>query len=180
MRIVALAALTLLLTGCVPAEPAVTPVPVPSGTPLFASDADALKAATDAYAAYLAMSDRITADGGASPERIAPFVTKSKLKDEIAGYDKYTANRFSTTGNSSFDNVTLEQIQLLSGGQTEITVYLCSNISGIRLMSGSGDDITPASREDRRPFEATFVSPKNKHTLLVLSRNSPWSGSGIC
>ncbi|MEO8907529.1 MAG: hypothetical protein ABI310_05565, partial [Microbacteriaceae bacterium] len=47
-----------VLTGCTPA----TPIPAPTHTsatthaPAFSSDAEALKAATDAYAAYLKMS----------------------------------------------------------------------------------------------------------------------------
>ncbi|HWU47090.1 MAG TPA: hypothetical protein VN133_10080, partial [Humibacter sp.] len=46
-----------VLAGCTPSAPKPTHSPTASRTPMFASDEEALKAATDAYAAYLKMSD---------------------------------------------------------------------------------------------------------------------------
>jgi hypothetical protein len=173
-------ALALLLVGCVPADPVVTPVPVPSSTPLFATDADALKAATEAYAAYLAMSDRISADGGADAERIAPFVGDSELGNELRGFAIFRTKGYSTSGSSTFNNVALQQVLTAGKQQKEVVVYLCSDATSIRLIAGNGSDITPADRADRQPFEATFISPVDHHALLVLTRNTPWSGSDIC
>ena len=52
----ALAAVTVtvavLLSGCVPQGPEVTPPPESSTAPIFASDEEALAAATEAYEAY--------------------------------------------------------------------------------------------------------------------------------
>ena len=62
--------LALVLAGCAPDVPAIQVPPTPTVTPLFASDEEALAAAEEAYAAYLAMSDEITSDGGERPERI--------------------------------------------------------------------------------------------------------------
>ncbi len=62
---IALVALAvLLLSGCLPPQTTVTPTPEATAAPVFASDEEALAAATAAYAAYLAMSDQIFAEGG--------------------------------------------------------------------------------------------------------------------
>ncbi|MDQ1582169.1 MAG: hypothetical protein QOF36_223, partial [Microbacteriaceae bacterium] len=55
--------IVITLAGCATSA---SPMPTPSAvhSPLFASDEEALKAATDAYAAYLAMSDTIAQEGG--------------------------------------------------------------------------------------------------------------------
>jgi hypothetical protein len=175
MRFIALAALTLLLVGCVPADPVVTPVPVPSSTPLFATDADALKAATDAYAAYLAMSDRITADGGANPERIAPFVTKAQMKSETSAFNSYRAQQHSTVGASKFDSVTLENFQ-----GNSVSIYLCLDFSNIRLVDPNGSDITPSSVPERSPLEVSLVRGPGDPASLVIERNEPWTGKNFC
>lgn len=85
-RFVALATIILLLVGCMPAQPVVTPVPVPSHIPLFASDADALFAATAAYAAYLAMSAQITRGGGANTERPLDVAVSESGETKMAGF----------------------------------------------------------------------------------------------
>ena len=59
----------LLLSGCLPQQPTATPPPEATAAPIFASDEEALAAATAAYAAYLAMSDQILKDGGKDPDR---------------------------------------------------------------------------------------------------------------
>ncbi|MCU1637074.1 MAG: hypothetical protein JWQ68_2313, partial [Cryobacterium sp.] len=62
------------------------PLQTSSEPPVFATDEDALAAATEAYAAYLSMSDRILMDGGAQPERIREVATKPLADLEIAGF----------------------------------------------------------------------------------------------
>ena len=75
------------LVGCAPEDSPVPP-PTPDVKPLFASDEEALAAAEEAYAAYLAMSDEISHDGGVNPERIAPFVTSERLVTELDSFGR--------------------------------------------------------------------------------------------
>ena len=56
-------AVALVLVGCVPTTTPASPAPRPSATPVFATEAEALAAATEAYAAYVRVSDQILADG---------------------------------------------------------------------------------------------------------------------
>ncbi len=56
-----------LISGCLPTPTNVIPTAVPTGTPVFASEEEALAAAIEAYEAYLAVSDAILPDGGRGP-----------------------------------------------------------------------------------------------------------------
>jgi hypothetical protein len=57
--------------------PASIPPPPPPATeaPLFATDEEALEAATAAYAEFLAVSGQILREGGSDPERLKPLVS---------------------------------------------------------------------------------------------------------
>jgi hypothetical protein len=176
---VALVAL-VALAGCTSAAPAVTAAPTPSSTPLFASDAEALRAATDAFAAYLKVSSQIGAEGGRDPERIKPFVSTSWYVNELASARSFAKTGNTVEGLSAFDNVSLQQASRLEGTGADVTIYLCSDVSGTRLLDAHGVDVTPADREDRAPFEVEFVTPKDHRAALVLERNTPWTGPGIC
>lgn len=168
----------LLLSGCTPADPPVTPRPAPSSTPAFASDEEALAAATKAYAAYLAMSDTIGADGGANPQRIAPLVSKAQLKKELEGFGPLRENRYHTSGSSAFDTSSLELYRETTKG-AEAVLYLCLDSSAVRVMDSSGTDVTPLDRISRRPFEIGFAQSMESRTL-VLERSDLWDGEDFC
>ena len=171
-------ALALALSGCVSADPAVTPQPQASATPLFASDAEALKAAEEAYAAYLKVSDQITSRGAATPDSIEPYVTKAQLAKEIQGFQTVSSRKLHTSGMTRFDNSQLKQYS--SSPTTRVSLYLCSDATDVRLMDEAGFDVTPDSRIDRQAFEVDFISASMTKSTLVLSRSEPWSGTDIC
>ena len=91
-------AVAFVLVGCVPTTTPASPAPRPSATPVFATEAEALAAATKAYAAYVRVSDQITADGGANPERIAPHVTAAQLKRDRDVFAAYRAKKIVSVG----------------------------------------------------------------------------------
>jgi len=173
-------AVALVLSGCMPTNTPTRPSPKPSGTPIFASEAEALAAATTAYAAYVKVSDEITADGGANPERIAPYVSASQLKRELVGFSTFSTNGYSTRGESKFENTRLEKYLHENAASNEVTIYLCSNASDIRLIDSVGTDITPAARADRQAFEVSFRTTGDLVKKLILIRNETWSNAGIC
>ena len=101
------AAFALLLGGCTPQSEPVRPKPSPSASPIFASDDEALAAATKAYAAYLEVSDEIAQDGGKNPERIGGFVSADWLPSEISDFGEFAGSGHRQVGSSSFDNMKL-------------------------------------------------------------------------
>ena len=177
---VAVACSALVLSGCVQPGPVVTPHITPSATPLFASDADALAAATKAYAAYLKMSDLITSEGGARPERIADLVSAGQLNHELEGFTLFHDKKYVTRGESSYDTVSLQSNERLQDGQQEVVIYVCSDASDVRLLNQEGSDITPSDRPDRQPFELTFQTKIVGQLPLVLTRSELWSGTDFC
>ena len=64
IAVLAAAFVLAALSGCVQTTEKPTPTPTAAATPAFASDEEALAAAEKAYAAYLAVLDDVTADGG--------------------------------------------------------------------------------------------------------------------
>src|SRR5690554_2465414 len=132
-------AATVLLTGCVPQDPAIDPPPEPTSEPVFASDEEALAAATDAYKAYLEMSDLIAQEGGKDPERIAPFVTEEWLEQELEGNKALAASGRHLVGSVKLTGSALQQIYLESGS-TVIVIYSCVDPNGARVVTSDGDD----------------------------------------
>jgi len=178
--LVVAATLLLVLAGCVPVDSKPSTSPSASATPVFASDAEALAAAEKAYAAYLKVSEAITGDGGASPDRIDPYVTAGQAPREHETYAYFSQNDFHTVGTATFSPPSLEQIEFDKLGAAELTVYTCVNASSVRVLDASGTDVTPANREDLTPLEVTLVSSKTTRSRLLISESSRWSGSGVC
>ncbi len=170
----------VLLSGCVAADPVVTPVPVPSATPPFASDEEALKAATDAYAAYLKVSDAILADGGAEPDRIDAVAAAALAKQQKAGYKKYAAKGYQQIGPTLFDTVTLEQYHPTDlEGVEFVTIYVCADVSSVDVLDGSGASVVSAERPDRTPLEVSF-DWRARSKSLVTSSQVFWPGEDFC
>jgi hypothetical protein len=171
MPAAALAAL-LALAACTPSQPTPSPTPTSAHAPLFTSDAEALKAATDAYAAYLKMSDTISHEGGADPERIKPYVTAHAYAGASSSFKVLRDRRWHTVGDTTFRDEHLAQF-----GADTVSIYLCSDVSAVRVFDEAGADVTPTTRTDVLPIEVTFRSREDK---LLLESSDRWSGANFC
>ncbi|HEU4849775.1 MAG TPA: hypothetical protein VFS93_05120 [Terrimesophilobacter sp.] len=178
LRTAAALAAVLLLAGCVPGEPVITPEPDPDATPVFASGEEALAAATEAYARYLEVSDQITADAGADPNRLKPFVTEKQLQDEVTAFEEWSQSGDSSVGESTFDTVTLQQYAEEPDGHGTLTVYLCVDVSDVRIVDAQGTDTTPKERINRYPLEVSF-DVVDADTVLI-ARSESWPAANYC
>ncbi|MBG6054698.1 hypothetical protein IWX81_001088 [Salinibacterium sp. CAN_S4] len=174
---VALAA--VLLSGCLPQQPTATTPPEPTAAPIFATDEEALAAATAAYAAYLAMSDQIAADGGANPERLEPFVTADQQANAAESFAVYRKMGLRAEGTSTFDEVGLIQVDQGTDA-VFIDLYLCLDVSKVRALDEAGLVVTPDDRTDRLPLEIAFEAYFSMPIELKLARSEPWSGTNFC
>ncbi len=180
LPLVALAcAVSLLLSGCVPEDPVVVPPAEQTVEPMFATDEEALAAATDAYKAYLEMSDLIAQEGGKDPERIAPYVTNSALEDQTSQFSPFQESSLRTVGATAFDGMKLQQFSELQPGRAEVVTYVCLDVSAVQVINSSGKDVTPQSRDNRLPLEVEFENQGQRGKLLV-SRSETWPGSDFC
>ena len=173
---VALAA--LLLSGCTAHGPVHMPTPSPSPTPVFASDEEALAAAEAAYREYLRVSDEIAQDGGANPERIAEVVTDDRLPSELDALAKFPARKVHSVGNSIFGTASLQQYSDI-GGTVLIDIYTCLDVSGVRLISESGTDVTP-ERQDKLSLVIGLESAPASPGRLLVSDSDVWDGVSFC
>lgn len=180
LRTAAALVAVVLLAGCVPGDPVITPEPEPDATPVFASDEEALAAATEAYAKYLEVSDQITADGGVNPERLEPYVTPDQFVEELNAFRDLIDSSLRTEGQSQFDVVELQQYSDVGGGAASVTVYLCVDVTNVRVLSDSGTDITPSNRVDKFPLEVEVLVEAGGASAGRVARSAPWSGTNYC
>ncbi|MEO7006317.1 MAG: hypothetical protein ABI275_02620 [Terrimesophilobacter sp.] len=174
------AAFALLLGGCAPQSEPVRPKPSPSASPIFASDDEALAAATKAYAAYLKVSDEITQTGGLHPEKISDFVTPEMLSQSLSQYVPYRERGLSSDGVSTFDAVSLQQVSNRRDGGADVDLYLCLDISGVKILDSAGADVTVTNRPDRLPLEVTLSSVGVDKKRLLVARSETWPGTSFC
>lgn len=178
------AALTcvLVLSGCMPTDDIITPPPSPSTAPIFASDEEALAAATEAYAKYLEVSDQILADGGSNPERLLTVATRPLFDTQSTGFETARTENVHNVGRTTFDSVLLQQYDPSStDGVGVIRLYLCVDLTNVDVVDENGQSVVSNSRPDRIPFEVTFDSVRdaNGDELLVASQDK-WGGRDFC
>lgn len=166
------ALVALALAACTPASPQRTPTPTAASTPLFSSDAEALKAATDAYAAYLKMSDTISHDGGSDPERIKPYASGKALQLVERSAQQYRAAGAHSTGQSLFTRISLQRYD-----KNAVVFYACEDTSGIDLLNSEGHSISAADRQTLFPVEVTASASRES---LVISDERNVDMPGIC
>ena len=173
-------AVALVLVGCVPTTPPASPSPRPSTTPVFATEAEALAAATKAYAAYVRVSDEILADGGNNPERIKKVASGEALDGALAGYSDFRQRGLHSEGDSKIDRVSLQKFSPDSvSGKHLVTIYACLDVEGVNVFDQTGTSVVSPQRPSRQPFQVSADWRESKQQLFVSSRN-PWSGGGIC
>ncbi len=166
--IATLIALVLLLTGCIPQQPP----PEPTPTPVFASEEEALAAAEEAYAEYLAMSDLIASEGGADPERLAPYVTEDWLAHEVDTFDAMQQEGIRIAGSTSPGLLKFQDME-----STRVVVVTCYDAEEHRVLDLQGQDVTPADRISRVNLQITFQMEAG---VLLVSGSEPWQADPSC
>lgn len=174
--VAALALIGLLLTGCVPGDAGPTPTPVPSSTPVFASDEEALAAAEAAYAAYQAEVDRALATyetGG-----LASVASGDALATAEESASNYQAAGKKLTGTSEIDSLSLTQGGVASASGDLIQIYACLDISKTDVVDASGSSVVVEGRQLRYPVVVDLrIGPDNR---LLVDSEQVWDGDDFC
>jgi len=165
-------AVALVLSGCVPTTTPAGPSPQPSTTPVFANEAEALAAATEAYAAYVRVSDEIFIDGGINADRLKTVAAGKQLKINTEGFAQARAKNYRSSGGTTFDRVTLQSFEP-SQKDTFVQIYVCDDVTLVHVFNSSGESVVSASRPDRAGYQVTFsFSKKSTHHLLLSDKES--------
>ncbi|MCU1447557.1 hypothetical protein, partial [Cryobacterium sp.] len=166
----------LPLAGCAEAATSAPTSSPPTPTPVFASDEEALAAATAAYANYLKLSSVVAHDGGADARRMSDVSTGEALETEIRSLEGMAEAGTVGVGELSYDKFTMQSAELSSGS---LTAYVCLDVSATDVLDISGESVLSDSRVDRLPLEVAFAFDKDDQQLLV-ERTRIWDGDNFC
>jgi len=171
MRALALLLPLVVLAGCV-GPPVVTPVPTPTATPVFASDEEALAAAEEAYAAYVAVADSILSEGGAQPDRLSDVATGEFLEVSLAGFKSAQTQGIHSIGRTVVKSTTLQAYYPNSGPMGLVVIYTCDDISAVDVVDASGVSVVKVDRPPQTTFAVTFDLVDGD---LRISNREAWS-----
>ncbi|MBB5639836.1 hypothetical protein [Cryobacterium roopkundense] len=177
-----LALASLCLLGCASAPPPqVTPSPPETpAAPVFASNDEALEAATAAYGAYVAMSTTLLAEGGADAQRISGFVSAEYLPDVLKSFEGMLDTGHTSSGTETFDTVSLIRYADEKGDVAAVSIYLCDDVSQTKVVDRAGIDVTPKTRLARVPFQIALVSSPSDPRVLLIDEEDVWPGQNFC
>lgn len=178
--IAVIGALALATVGCADASPTPTPSTTPTAeAPIFASDEEALAAAEEAYASYLLVLDSIGAAGGRDTSNLPDVATAEVVEDLDASFEAMRDAGVRTAGATAFDGRDLiENTQ--TKGSAVISMYLCLDVSGVRVLDAAGVDITSSTRPDITPYLVSFESQTVGSQNLLVSESEAWRGDDFC
>ena len=169
----------LAVSGCTPDRPAPVPSVSQSGTPLFASDEEALAAAEEAYAAYLAVVDGVLANGGADIERLASVAVGDQLVADKKEIEEAARLGLHSTGTTTFDSLTLQRYELHEF-HPAVVAYLCQDVTSVDVLDSSGRSVVDSTRSNRIRYEVSFdASSVDLAPALLVSNQVLW-GDGQC
>ncbi|MCY7325567.1 MAG: hypothetical protein LH605_05475, partial [Microbacteriaceae bacterium] len=115
VSVLALAALAVFaLSGCFAAAPVEPPAAAATADPVFASEEEALAAATEAYAAYLALGSQVANEGGADPERMAEVATGTAYQQELEVFASIRSDMLRGVGEQTFDTVRMQSYDAIT------------------------------------------------------------------
>ena len=172
--------LLLGAVGCTAAPKSAPPSPTPTVAPIFASDEEALAAATQAYANYVSTYDESWADGdGSMADYLALSVGDAHDNDERS-FGEWEAKNWRPTGETSFDSVQLQSVTQMDSGTWQIRTYLCLDASNGDVVDAAGISVARPDRQMRVPLEVAFVTDSPNSALLKISESKVWSGTNFC
>jgi hypothetical protein len=168
---------TILLTGCAPTPVVITPKPSPSSSPVFASDEDALAAATEAYKKYtqavdLALSthDIAALADAASDEAMA------QVRDRVAEYE---ASGEHQQGMTTVGSTSLATTGTVLDPGDSMQMYACIDLSDVDIRDSEGVSEVQSDRPTLVPMIIELAWQESTNSLVVTSEEL-WGGHGVC
>ncbi len=172
------AALLVALVGCSDTPEIPDADPAPSASPLFASEEEALEAATAVYEEYVGVSNQVLADGGSDPERVARFLSPDIFESEAAGFAAVATEGTSFEGGTQITGFRLQQVADGPDGGADVQLYVCvTNEGTVRL----GRDGMPTA-EQPPTFLGTFevIVSFRPEVEPIIDRKDLWAEGNQC
>jgi hypothetical protein len=135
------------------------------------TEQEALDAAQQAYGDYLNVSNQILQEGAKHPEELKIFLSEDQYEQEKKTLSEIRQNEQHLEGIVRFDGLHLQEIR-----QSSISVYLCLDAAGARIVDKMGD--SPTLTAQRWPLLVTFS--KNSDDRFLISGSETWTGTNFC
>lgn len=180
-RRLALAVLPLVLlvaplAACT--ESARIPPPEPSATvePLFASDEEALAAATEAYEEYLAVLDVALQQPANVDASFTEVAVGPALDEAVESMSTFVDQGLRIVG---MREVTAAQFQqsIVSDDQVALQIYVCESVANVDILNSDGVSLVQPERPDLTAFEVTLVADEQQ---ILVEQRIVWEGGGVC
>ncbi len=150
------------LSACTP-----VPTPEPTPTPLFASEAEAFKAAEQVYRDYTEEANASRAgDSKADPEK---YLAGTALEDDIKSRREIKAAGLTASGSltvQSFDGTSFDS------AVNSVLGVVCIGIGDTRVTNDKGQDVTPTDRPSVSALSIEFASQGSRSNLVITKSES--------
>ncbi|WP_439901192.1 hypothetical protein [Microbacterium azadirachtae] len=158
----AVVAVSVGLAGCTPAT-----APKPTPTPLFASKAEAFKAAERVYRDYVDAENALqSGDNSANPEQ---YLTGQALSRDVQ------SKRESKASGKRVDGAA-EVVKFAgTAGDAKrgtVSAAACLDISKTRIINARGEDVTPTSRPTPFSLAVEFVPERGELKITGMTPGS--------
>ena len=173
-----LALAALLLSGCSPEPRIPAAEPQPTATPLFATDEEALAAATAAYEEYLAVSANVASSESLDTSPLESLTTPSFLDRELEALAEITRQGLRVEGQAFLSASRLQQRYTDATQREVVIIYGCLDASDTKAVDLDGNDRTPPDRRVMVDLEIELV--ENDDRGLVINRSDVWAGESVC
>ncbi|WEO78420.1 hypothetical protein BJQ94_05125 [Cryobacterium sp. SO2] len=181
MAAVACACLLLVpLAGCAADPKPAAPSSTPTATPVFASDEEALAAATEAYENYLSAYDAYWTGNATSKRDFLALSTGDAHEGEVESMAEWEEKGWTAVGSTTFDSMRLQSVSQSDSGQWVIRAYLCADSSRGDVVDASGASVAKSDRRLRLPLEVAFVTSSAESSDLKISESNVWTGTDFC
>lgn len=147
--------LALALSGCgSPDRRSHKVEPRPTPTAAFASEEEALAAATEVFERLTAMSDEIATSGGDGVERLADVATGEFLEGTVADFSAYPERGVHQVGKSAYRDALLQQYS--DGPIAAVQMYVCLDLTDVDIVKQDGESVVSADRPDTLYLLVTY------------------------
>ena len=173
---------SLATAACTPEHTSDLPTTLASiSAPPFASEDDALIAATESVTSFYQMGATILAEGGIDGERLNDFATPPMVAIEMSGFNELRDKGLVYRGQPVMTSVILQSyLPDALEGIGVVTAYVCQDGSSVTLEDANGSSLVSPLRTDLTEFQITFDLVDEGSPRLLVSSKTPWGGGGVC
>jgi hypothetical protein len=171
--------LTLLaasLGACAESASIPSPPPPAAEVPLFATDEEALEAATVAYTEFLAVLDQLLQGLDNPIGELSDHSTGEALAEAEESVRIFFEEGLRITGPRVLSNVALQRVEAEKAG-AEVALYACEDVTGVDLLGPDGLSQVELNRPSVTPFQVvvTFTTEGAR-----VHQREIWGGEGVC